>query len=85
MSYWLAAAARELREQADRKQVHVAAGADVDQSTVWRFEHSGTFPRNVDSLIAAYAEDLSMSPIEIWAKALEMWREANGSEPHADA
>lgn len=83
MSHWLAEAAKELREKADRKQVHVAAGADVDQSTIFRFETHGTFPRNVDRVIAAYADDLDTTPIAIWTDALRKWEAAILSDRQA--
>ena len=76
MGHWLAAAARQLRENddRDRKLAHIAASASVDQSTVWRFEHRGTYPRDLDKLIAAYAHDLDMEPLAIWEHAIELWR-----------
>ena len=84
MSFWLSAAAKDLREKAERKPVHVAAGANLDQSTVWRFEHRGTFPRDVDALIAAYADDLEIDAIDIWNLALKLWR-ADEDKRHASA
>lgn len=75
MVYWLARAAKELREAAGRKQVHVAASMSKDQSTVYRFEQGGTVPRELDLFIAAYADDLEIEPMQIWARALELWKE----------
>lgn len=83
MSYWLAVAAKQLREAAERKQVHIAAGADVDQSTVWRFEKQKTFPRDINAVVDAYAEDLDTQPIEIWAHALELWRASQLADAEA--
>jgi transcriptional regulator with XRE-family HTH domain len=76
MSYWLGVAARELREGAHKKHVHVAATADVDQSTIWRFESGKAkgFPRDLDTIIAAYAKTLDINPSEIWALAVGLWR-----------
>lgn len=74
MLFWLAQVCRELRSNAKRKQVHVAAGADVDQSTVNRFERAIAWPRNPDRLVHAYADDLGVDPADLWAEALSRWR-----------
>jgi transcriptional regulator with XRE-family HTH domain len=74
MMYWLRQATRELREEKDRKQVHIAAGGNLDQSTVNRFESGQGKPRDLDAVVRAYAEDLDMQPVDIWAHALELWR-----------
>lgn len=76
MLYWLAEVARDARKTAGRKQVHIAAStqAGVDQSTITRFEkRSGGWPRNPDATIKAYADDLDVSPRELWRAALELW------------
>lgn len=74
--YWLAHAAKELREKADRKQVHIAAAMSIDQSSIYRFEQGRNWPRDPDLVVAAYAEDLDIDdPREIWELALTMWRE----------
>jgi hypothetical protein len=80
MAHWLAVAATELRESKGRKHVHIAAGANVDQSTVWRFEREESFPRDMDALVAAYADDLDVRPIDIWRRALGLWSEATLSD-----
>jgi hypothetical protein len=74
MIKFLAEAAKELRETADpkRKIIHVAVIADMDPTTIWRFE-KGQWPRDADQVIAAYATELGLEPIDIWAKALELW------------
>lgn len=76
MLHWLAQAARKARETAGRKQVHVAASADKDQSSIYRFEQGEGWPRDTDLIVAAYADDLDCDPIEIWEQAISMWREA---------
>lgn len=83
MSYWLARAAKQLRVAAERKQVHIAAAADRDQSTVYRFEQGASFPRDTDRLIAAYAKELDITALEIWQMALHMWQ-AGGTESDTD-
>jgi hypothetical protein len=68
MLYWLALTCRESRLAARRKQVHIGAGADVDQSTVNR-------------VVAAYADDLGIKPVELWQQAIDRWRRATSSNP----
>jgi hypothetical protein len=79
MLYWLSLAAKQMREEADRLQVHVAASLSKNQSTIARFEDAQGWPRNVDLTVAAYADDLGVHPRELWARALELWSSANGS------
>jgi hypothetical protein len=81
MLYWLANTARQLREDKDRKQVHIAAALSTDQSSIYRFEQGKTWTRDPDRLVAAYADDLDIEdPREIWELALRRWRE-EGSAP----
>jgi transcriptional regulator with XRE-family HTH domain len=79
MGHWLVVVAKELREAAGRKTVHIAASMSKDQSTVYRFEQGGTSPRDIDIFIAAYADDLDIKPSQIWERALQLWRE-DGAE-----
>lgn len=83
MLYWLATAAKELRETAGRKQVHIAASMSKDQSTVYRFEQGGSVPRDLDLFIAAYADDLDIKASQIWERALQMWKDS-GEEATID-
>lgn len=86
MVFWLSRACKAARTAAGRKQVHVAAGADTDQSTIARFERSGTWPRDPDQIVSAYADDLDIESIDLWRTALELWAESrNGGadEPPA--
>lgn len=82
MIYWVAEAAKEAREEANRLQVHIAAEMDKNQSTVARFEDHTSTPRNVDAMIAAYGRDLDLDPRQLWARALELWIAAD--QPTAD-
>lgn len=80
MLQWLAQVAREARQESGRKQSHFAAAADVDQSTITRFEQGIAWPRNADRVVSAYAEVLDIPALELWARALKKWRE-EGSTP----
>jgi transcriptional regulator with XRE-family HTH domain len=70
---WIGAAARAAREARARKQVHIAATLGVDQGTIGRFEGGRAWPRDPDKVVAAYAEDLDMDPLEIWEAAVAEW------------
>lgn len=72
MLYWLAQAAKQAREAAGRKQVHVAASANKDQSSIYRFEAAQGWSRDTDLILAAYADDLDIDPRD---PNLERWRE----------
>lgn len=73
MLYWVARSAAELREAAGRKMVHIAASADVTESTISRFEKALSWPHQADRLIAAYANDLDVDVFDIWRRAFELW------------
>lgn len=73
MLHWLGLAAREARERAGRRQVHIAAAADVGETTISRFEAGKQWPRSPDRTIAAYAQVLEVDAIEIWQEALRRW------------
>lgn len=78
MGKHLARAAAEAREQAGRKHYHIAAAAHGDgtnPSTVYRFEKGDGWPRNADHMVDLYAADLDLDPIQIWTRALQLWRE----------
>lgn len=82
MLFWLAEAAKQARATAGRKQVHVAASADMDQSSIWRFEEKrAAWPRNTDMVIGAYAEDLDIDPLDLWETAIQLWRADRAREP----
>jgi hypothetical protein len=83
MLEWLAEAAATLRLAAEpkRKQVHIAAGADVDQSTINRFEKAEAWPKNPDTIVRAYADDLDVDPIQIWEHALRLWAQNRAANP----
>lgn len=85
MLYWLAEAAKEARTAISRKQVHVAASADTDQSTVARFEKRIAWPRDPDRIVKAYADDLDFDSLDLWEQAVRMWREDRESQAEMTA
>jgi hypothetical protein len=74
MLFWLGTAARECREGSGRMQVHIAAAMSTDQSRINRFENARSWPRDVDDVIAAYADEAGCEPHEIWQRAINLWR-----------
>jgi hypothetical protein len=83
MIYWLAQAAKQLRKQTTptTKQVEIAATVGgIDQSTIYRFEQGQAWPRQTDTVVAAYAEELGLDGRDIWDLALTLWRE-HGEAP----
>jgi hypothetical protein len=76
MLYWLSRACTTARKTAKRRQVHVAASADVDQSTIARFERGVSWPRDPDKVVSAYAEDLDVEPVDLWQEAMRLWSES---------
>lgn len=84
MSYWVALAASQMRESKGRMMVHIAAELSTAESKISRFERHVSFPRDLDATIAAYARDLDVAPIEIWTRALELWRADASATPVED-
>lgn len=74
MLFWLSRALSTAREAADRKQVHVAASASVDQSSVARLEKGISWPRDPERFVNAYADDLDIDSIDLWEEAVRQWR-----------
>lgn len=93
MLYWLCTTCYEARIDANTKAVRVAASvkpAGVTDATIVRFERATAWPRNADAIISAYADELDMQPIELWARALARWQahlEAQGAttDPREEA
>lgn len=82
MLHWLSQACSAAREAAGRRQVHVAASANVDQSTIARFEKATAWPRHTDRVVRAYAEDLDIDAAELWAAALQLWQDDKAGDVH---
>jgi hypothetical protein len=79
MRIYLARVAREAREEAGRKPFNIGSAPrgekGADPSTVWRFENEAAWPRNPDLMIDLYARETDLEPIELWTRALELWRQ----------
>jgi len=83
MLYWLALAAKQAREARERIHVHIAAraGKGVDQSTISRFENHTAWPDKLETILDGYAEDLDVDQFDIWAAAVELWRQYRALSP----
>lgn len=72
------ACARE-RERAGLRQIDIATAADVSHVTIHRFETpGGGTPRDLDTVVDAYAHECNLRPTDLWQLALDAWR---SSEP----
>lgn len=81
MTYWLAQACLMAREEAGKKQSHVAAALDMNQSSVYRFELGGSWVRDADRFVNAYAQVVGLDdPRQIWDRALALWHQ-HGANP----
>lgn len=81
MGYWVAQACRLVREEAKLSQTKVAGEVDVRETSVYRFEIGGGWPRDPERYVNAYAKTAGLSdPREIWARALELWHQ-HGTNP----
>jgi hypothetical protein len=79
--YWLAEAAKRLREEAGVRPETVASIMDVGIHRIDRFEKAENWPRDPDRLMAAYATATGLQdPREIYQRALELWH-AHGTAP----
>lgn len=67
-------ASRDARRQAGLRQLDVATTAGVSHVTISRFERGKSWPLDPDRVVAAYAEELRVDPIELWTAALDRWR-----------
>lgn len=66
------------RISAGIKQIDIASTAGVSEGAVSRFETGRNTPRDLDRLVAAYAEECEAAPYELWLAALDAWqREQN--------
>lgn len=83
MIEFLARVAREARRERRIKVARVAVAADLDPSTIYRFER-GQWPGNADQVVAAYAEELEVAPETLWMRALELWCEAEAAGELSD-
>lgn len=65
----------EARRQAGRKRVHIAARVNLTEKTIERFEQSERWPRDIEAMVAAYAHEAGLEPVDLWLRAIEYWRE----------
>ena len=84
MIVFLGRAAKAARKEAGVKVARIAVAIDVDPSTIYRFER-GLWPEDADFILSAYTAELGIPALELWARALEAWREADDLTPEEEA
>jgi DNA-binding XRE family transcriptional regulator len=72
---WLGRACRTAREEANVKQVKIAAAIEVNQATIARFEEGMAWPRQPEEVLMAYASELFMDVRLLWLHAFVLWLE----------
>lgn len=83
MTYWLARAARELRESSGGNITQIAADHGVREVSVSRFERGLHVPKYLDAMIETYANETGHDPQEFWERALQLWdAHENAEERH---
>jgi hypothetical protein len=79
--YWLAEAAKQLREHAGVRPETVASIMDVGIHRIDRFEKAENWPRDAERLLAAYAQCVGLDDArDIYQRALDLWYE-HGTAP----
>ena len=79
--YWLAEAAKQLREHAGVRPETVASIMDVGIHRIDRFEKAENWPRDAERLLAAYAQAVNLEDArDIYQRALDLWYE-HGTAP----
>jgi transcriptional regulator with XRE-family HTH domain len=61
------------RESAGLRQIDIALAADADDGIISRFESGKRVPRDLESLIAAYAKECGAAPETFWLDAIAAW------------
>lgn len=69
----LANACREARLGAHVRQLDIATRIGVSETTIGRFERGRLWPHRTDEIVAAYADELGISAVDLWARALAAW------------
>lgn len=69
-------ALRELRKAHKVRLIEIAYPLRKSEASMSRFEGGRVQPVDLDAVVNAYATELGLEPLEIWAEALRLWREA---------
>lgn len=60
------------RERAGLRQIDIATAAGVSHVTIHRFETpGGGDPRDLDSVVEAYAEECHLRSVDLWRQAVD--------------
>lgn len=78
---WLARAAIDARNRAGARPEEIAAPLRVGVDKIRRFEAAKSMPREIDQVLAVYAELAGLDdPRQIYQQALDLWY-AHGTAP----
>jgi transcriptional regulator with XRE-family HTH domain len=72
----LGQACREARVAAGLRQIDVATSAGTTHATISRFEAGLYWPKDPDAWVKAYADELGVDSLHLWAEAITRWRDA---------
>lgn len=72
----LGQACRAARQHAGLRQIDIATVAGVSHVTISMFERALLWPDRLEEIVAAYAQETGREPVDLWAEAVERWREA---------
>lgn len=73
MSARLGRAAQALRLEHGFTLLDVATRARVSESVVHQFERGTGWRRRTDEIVAAYAKEAGVEPVDIWRAAIDAW------------
>lgn len=78
MATRLGGVCRDARERRGLRAIDVAITAGVSEATVSRFERGEGWPRDTDGMVAAYASELEVEPLELWRRAVGVDNRSGG-------
>lgn len=61
---------RGARVDAGRHAIDIATAAGVSEATISRFERGDGWRRQTDEIVAAYAAETMVEPLELWRRAV---------------
>lgn len=73
---YLGPALRDARIRSGLRQLDIATTAGVSDDSVSRLELARAWPMEIDRIVAAYAVETGLEPLDLWATAIECWRNA---------
>jgi predicted transcriptional regulator len=79
MTFWIAEACKQAREDTDHRLSEIAGAIGVDQTTIYRFEtHRTQNPGKLNAIVGAYEQVTGVGVAELLERAAELAREGDG-------